>query len=127
VDASVLVCALADDTDDGVRVRTRLRSEDLAGPEIIDLEVLSVLRRLNLSQAMTSERAAQALADLAALRINRIPHRALIGRCWDLRHNMTVYDAAYVAASEILDACLLTGDAKLANAPGSRCDIELIA
>ena len=127
VDASVLATALGDDGPDGRRVRVRLAGERIAAPEIIDLEVASVYRRLNRVGRFDDERAAQALADLADLRLTRVPHRTLIPRCWELRHNVTVYDAAYIALAEILQSVLLTADARLANAPGSRCTFEVIA
>ena len=69
-----------------------------------------------------------ALTDLAALPIRRAPHRPLLARCWELRDNVTVYDAAYVALAELLDVVLLTADARLASAPpGTRCEFELLA
>ena len=66
------------------------------------------------------------MADLGSLRISRVPHGALLDRCWQLRSTLTVYDAVYVSLAEALDAPLLTADAKLANAPGIRCHIELL-
>lgn len=72
------------------------------------------------------DRADQAVADLADLGIQRYPHGALMPRIWELRHNLTPYDAAYVALAEALDAPLLTADARLANAPGLRCAVEVM-
>ena len=60
------------------------------------------------------------------MRIERAPHRPLIGRCWELRHDLTIYDAAHVALAELMEATLLTGDERLADAPGARCDVEMI-
>jgi len=126
VDASVLVVALADDGPDGGQARARLRGERLAAPELIDLEVTSVLRRQAAANAVDDRRAAMALADLAALPLQRACHRALLARCWELRQNLTIYDAAYVALAETLRADLLTGDRRLARAPGPRCRIEVL-
>jgi predicted nucleic acid-binding protein len=126
VDASVLAVALADDGPGGDHARARLRGEDLAAPEIVDLEVASVLRRQNLAGAVDVRRADLALADLAALPLHRAPHLPLLHRCWELRENLTVYDAAYVALAEALDATLLTGDLRLARANGPRCDTEVL-
>jgi predicted nucleic acid-binding protein len=126
VDASVLVTALADDGPDGDQARARLRGERLSAPELVDLEVTSVLRRQSAAGALDDRRAAMALADLAALPVQRAPHRALLGRCWELRENLTIYDAAYVALAETLEADLLTGDRRLARAPGPRCRIEVL-
>ena len=125
VDASVLVVALADDGLDGDEARARLRGEHVAVPELADLEVASVLRRQARTGAVDDRRARLALNDLAALPAQRVHHRPLLARCWELRDNLTVYDAAYVALAEALGATLLTGDGRLANAPGPRCPIEI--
>jgi predicted nucleic acid-binding protein len=125
-DASVLVVALADDGPDGDRARARLAGERLAVPELADLEVASVLRRQLRSGALDARRAGLALADLAALPARRAPHRPLLPRCWELRENLTIYDAAYVALAEALDATLLTGDGQLARAPGPTCRVEVL-
>lgn len=126
VDASVLAVALADDGADGDQARARLRGEHLAMPELADLEVASVLRRQLRSGALDARRAGLALDDLAALPAQRAPHRPLLARCWELRDNLTVYDAAYVALAEAMQATLLTGDQRLARAPGPRCRIETL-
>lgn len=126
VDASVVVVALADDAQDGDFARARLRGERLNAPELLDLEVASVLRRQMLRGAMDARRVALALNDLAALPFERAPHRPLIGRCWQLRDNVTIYDAAYVALAEVLGVTLLTGDRRLASATGPECHIELL-
>jgi predicted nucleic acid-binding protein len=126
VDASVLVAALADDHDDGDRARARLRGEDLAAPELIDLEVASVLRR-QLAAGFIDERRAQlALIDLVDIPLRRASHLWLLARCWELRANLTVYDASYVALAERLDVSLLTADTHIAKAPGPRCPIEVL-
>lgn len=126
VDASVLVTGLADDGADGDRVRQRLRNERLAAPHVVDLEVASAWRRLLAAGNLDERRAALALVDLGAMRIERTPHGPLLGRCWELRDNLTIYDATYVALAELLQTALLTGDARLANAPGIRCEVELV-
>ena len=126
VDASVVVAALADDDEDGDRARDRLRGEHLAAPELLDLEVVSAWRRLNRAGALDDRRCALALADLAALRVDRVPHHRLLDRCWELRDRLTIYDAAYVAVAEALSTTLLTADARLAQAPGLRSRVELI-
>jgi predicted nucleic acid-binding protein len=126
VDASVLAVALADDGPDGDAVRRRLRGERLAAPELIDLEVASVLRRHVRRGELDDRRAAQALSDLVDLPLRRAPHRPLLARCWELRRNLTVYDAAYVALAEALDTTLLTADVRLARSTGPRCEIETV-
>jgi predicted nucleic acid-binding protein len=126
VDAGVLATALADDGEDGRRMRARLGGNDLAAPAIVDLEVASVIRKGVRANLLTEYRAAQAISDLAALPIERVPHTALLRRVWDLHHNVSPYDAAYVAVSEAFSATLVTTDRKLANATGPRCEIEIL-
>ena len=126
VDASVLATALGDDGDDGRRARDRLSGERLSAPELIDLEVASVFRRLCAGGRFEAERAGQALVDLASIRLERVPHRPLLRRCWELRHNVTIYDAAYIALAEAVDAPLVTADQRLANAVGATCTFDLL-
>lgn len=126
VDASVLAPALGDDASDGDAARAALRGNVLAAPELIDLEVLSVWRRQVGGGRLTVRRAALALADLLDLPMQRIPHRRLVARCWELRGNLTPYDAAYVALADMLGAVLVTGDTRLARAPGVHCRVEVI-
>jgi predicted nucleic acid-binding protein len=126
VDASVLATSLGDDGLDGDRARARLRGERLTAPELVDLEVVSVWRRQVRAGAMDDRRAALALADLGTLPLRRTPHRPLLARCWELRGNLTIYDAAYVAVAEALGVPLLTGDARLARATGPTCNIEVL-
>ncbi len=125
-DASVLAVALADDGPDGDQARARLRGEHVALPELADLEVASVLRRQLAAGALDARRAGLALDDLAALPARRAPHRPLLPRCWGLRDNLTIYDAAYAALAEAMNATLLTADRRLARAPGPRCPIEVL-
>lgn len=125
-DASVLVVALVDSGRDGDTIRSRLRNEELVAPELIDLEVASVLRRHVAGQQLSEERAVAALADLTDLPLIRAPHGPLLPRCWELRRNVTIYDAAYVAVAEAMQVPLLTGDMRLARAYGPRCHIEVM-
>jgi predicted nucleic acid-binding protein len=126
VDASVLTVALADDGGDGDAARARLRGEDLAAPELLDLEVASVLRRQMAAAALDARRAELALTDLTVMPIQRAPHLPLLARAWELHENITMYDAAYIALAEALQAPLLTGDRRLARAPGPTCHIEVL-
>jgi predicted nucleic acid-binding protein len=126
VDASVLAPALADDEGDGDLVRTRLHGEQLAAPELIDLEVISTLRRATRAGRLDNRRSSQALADLSALPLKRVPHLPLLARIWEHRENLTAYDAAYVALAETLGALLLTADGPLTRASGVRCEVELL-
>jgi predicted nucleic acid-binding protein len=126
VDASVLAVALGDDAIDGDRARARLRGETLAAPDLFDLEVTSVLRGRLAGGHLDGRRAEFALADLLTLPLQRVPTVRLIARCWELRDNLTVYDAAYVALAEAFDAPLLTAGSRLANSTGPRCSIEIL-
>lgn len=127
VDASVLANALADDTGDGDRARRRLVADpDLHAPHLVDLEVLSVLRRKAASGHLDGRRVALALGDLADLALARYPHAPFASRIWALRDNLTPYDAAYVALAETLGCPLVTADAALPGAPGVRCPVEVL-
>ncbi|WP_147917446.1 type II toxin-antitoxin system VapC family toxin [Ruania zhangjianzhongii] len=127
VDASVLAPVLADDGPDGRVARARLAGEQLAAPEVIDLEVVSVVRGLAIAGKLGAARADHAIEALAALPIARASHRHLTRRCWELHHNLTPYDAAYVALAEALEVPLVTADARLARASGPQCAIELLS
>lgn len=126
LDASVLAVALLDDDQDGDHLRARLQGQDLAAPSLIDLEVVSVWRGLARSGQLDPRRVAFALDDLRTLPMQRVDHGVLIPRCWELRENLSVYDASYVALAEVLHATLLTGDRRIARAPGPRCPIEVV-
>lgn len=126
VDASVIVTALGDDGPDGDRARQRLRGERLAAPHLLDLEVTSAWRRLAAAGDLDERRARLALADLQGLRVDRVRHGTLLDRCWELRDNLTVYDAAYVALAELLEVTLVTADGQLSRTPGARCPIEVL-
>ena len=126
VDASVLVTALADDGSDGDLARSRLIGEELAAPELIDLEVASGLRRLTSAGQLPERRSSLALADLMDLAIHRTHHLPLLRRCWELRANLTIYDAAYIALAEAMEVVLLTADERLARSSGPLCTIEVL-
>lgn len=126
VDASILAPALADDEGDGDLARARLQGEQLAAPELIDLEVISTLRRAARAGRLDDRRSSLALTDLAALPLKRVPHLPLLSRIWELRENLTAYDAAYVALAETLGAPLITADRPLARASGIRCKVEVL-
>lgn len=87
---------------------------------------MSVIRRQTGVGTLTRIQANRAVENLLELPLTVYPADALLRRAWALRHNMTTYDACYVALAEALDCALLTADIRLANAPGARCDIEII-
>ena len=126
VDASVLAPALGDDGPHGDAARARLRGHDLLAPELIDLEVTSVSRRPVRGGRRDLRGAAMALTDLVELPLTRVPHRRLIERCWALRANLTVYDAAYVTLAELLGLVLVTADLRLSRTPQVWCQIDVL-
>jgi predicted nucleic acid-binding protein len=126
VDASVIASALTNEEELGDRLRERLERERLAAPALIDLEVASAWRGQVRAGRLSVGRAEVAFSDLATLRLERAPHGPLIGRIWALRDNLTVYDGSYVALAESLDTILLTGDERVARAPGIKCEVELL-
>ncbi len=117
VDASVAVEYLLR-TQTGQHAAGILDNADLAAPELLDAEVLAVLRREVLAERLDEARAAEAVADLARWGVERLAHRSLLSVAWSLRHNVTAYDALYVAAARARSAALLTADGPLSRAPG---------
>jgi predicted nucleic acid-binding protein len=98
----------------------------LAQPQLIDLEVASVLRRQVAAGRVDPRRASLAVTDLVDLPMRRAPQAALLHRCWELRQTLTIYDAAYVALAEALGCSLLTADRGLARAVGPQCRVDLL-
>jgi predicted nucleic acid-binding protein len=110
------------------RIESRIfsRNQSLHAPELLDLEVAQVLRRLAREGELSASRAEAAIQDLLDLRITRYPHFVFLPRIWQLRHNLSAYDAAYVVLAEKLGATLLTRDARLASAAGHAATIEVV-
>ena len=126
VDASVIASAIVDAGEDGQRFRDRLRGETVAGPDLLRIEVMSVVRRHAIAGLLTPEQAAAAIEDLVDLPLSVFPTAPLLPRVWELRDNVTSYDGCYIALAEAVDGPLLTADRRLANAPGARCVIEVL-
>ncbi len=126
LDASAAVDWLLQ-TPAGRLVENRIysRNETLHAPHLLDLEVAQVLRRLVAQGVVTGFRAQQAVEDLLDLRITRYPHDVLLSRVWQLRHNFSAYDAAYITLAEELRAVLVTRDGRLASNSGHSASIEL--
>jgi predicted nucleic acid-binding protein len=99
--------------------------QTLHAPHLLDVEVAQVIRRYAANGEIDDERGRAALADLADFPLHRYPHDFLLPRIWDLRNNLTAYDAVYVALAEALEAPLLTRDRRLAAAAGHYARIEL--
>jgi predicted nucleic acid-binding protein len=114
-------------TSEGQRIENRIYShnESLHTPHILDLEVAQVLRRLTRENVISTQRASEAIQDLLDLRIVRYPHSVLLPRIWQLRHNLSAYDASYIVLAEKLDAPLITRDNRLSSAPGHTAVVEL--
>jgi predicted nucleic acid-binding protein len=130
VDASVVVTVLAD-AEHASWAEAQLESgsagRSLWAPHLIDAEVGQALRRRVAAGGMGEDRADAALLDLARLPLRRIDHVGLLGRAWELRHNLSFYDALYVVLAERLDAPLLTLDGRLAKAAGTATRIKVLS
>ena len=125
VDASAVLEVLLRTTV-GARLERRLLAPggSLHAPHLIDVEVAQVLRRYESAGVLTLDRGEEAVADLAAFPLERYPHDVLLPRIWELRRNVTAYDAAYLALAEALRASFVTCDGRLATAPGHRVKVE---
>ncbi|HEX5582622.1 type II toxin-antitoxin system VapC family toxin [Gaiella sp.] len=127
VDASCLYEVLAD-TERSERVRERLAADPEQGaPHVVDVEVLGIVRRDRMLGRLDATAAHQAIEDLRDWPGERFGHRGLLERAWELRENVRSWDAVYVALAEALDATLLTLDARLGQAPGLVCPVEVLA
>ena len=122
VDASIVIDALTDPGDRGAGIRSMLEKADLLAPCLIDLEVSQGLRRIALSGGRDTT---STLHRFRLLTINRFEHVPLLPRIWGLRDNLTAYDAAYVALSEVTGAPLVTADRRVAAAPGHWAEVIL--
>jgi predicted nucleic acid-binding protein len=126
VDASCLYEVVID-TERSEAIRTRLGADpDHAAPQVVDIEVFSLIRRDNLTGLLDDTLAGLAVEDLRAWPGERYGHRALLERAWELRHTVRGWDAAYVALAEVLGATLITLDRRLAASVGPRCSIEVL-
>ena len=115
-------------TAPGRRLAARLANEDeiVHVPHLIDLEIAQVLRRYALHGALDDRAGAMALQRWRELDVERYPHEPLLGRVWQLRANVSAYDAIYVALAEALSTALVTGDRRLAGVPGLMVAVEFV-
>ena len=128
VDASVLANAIGDDGSDGERARAEFAGAGgVAAPDLVDVETVAVLRKCWIAGTVTARRFATAIDDLEAIDLERYPTLAFARRAYELRNNLTAYDAMYVALAELLSCELLTGDEKLKHASGPRCPVRVLA
>ena len=128
VDASVLANVVGDDSDVGKAVRARLAAAgDAVAPDLVDVETVAVLRKRWIAKDISDRRFKSAVDDLLALPIVRYPTGPLMVRAYQLRANVTAYDATYVALAEGLQCTLLTADARLARSPAITCVVEVLS
>lgn len=122
-DASAIVALLLDSGPDGRWVTGELRDAELLAPSVISFEAANIIRRHERAGLISADQAAQAHVDLLDLTIEQWPYELLCGRAWELRQNLSTYDASYVALAELTGTTLVTLDTKIAGAPGLRCTV----
>ena len=126
LDASAAVdWLLQTSAGEGIEQRIYAKGESLHAPHLLDLEVAQVLRRLVRQKLVTEHRAGEALSDLLDLRMTRYPHDLFLPGIWQLRHNFSAYDAAYIVLAQKLGATLITRDRQLASIPGHAARVEV--
>jgi predicted nucleic acid-binding protein len=122
-DASAVAALLLDSGPDGQWVTHAVESSEIAAPALVTYETANVIRKHELAGQISPDQSAQAHADLLDLAIELWPYNLLAARAWELRLNLSIYDATYVALAEITDLTLITLDKRLAKAPGPKCRI----
>lgn len=122
-DASAVVALILDSGADGRWATNALVGTDLAAPSLLPFEVANIVRRNELSKLISADQAAQAHADLLDLAIEQWPYQLLAPRAWQLRHNLTIYDASYVALAELLKVTLITLDRGIGRVSDLRCAV----
>lgn len=122
-DASALVALLVDGGSAGRWAAAALAGAELAAPSLVAFESANIVRRHEHAALIGSDQAAQAHADLLDLTIEHWPYDLLAPRCWELRRNLSIYDASYVALAELIGAPLVTLDTRIGRAPNLRCEV----
>lgn len=132
LDASAAVDVLLNFQPNAMRVRERIKQEDsedprenLHVPHLFGVEVLHALRRLTLAGYVSGARGNRAVNAMLNMRLTRYPHEPFLKRIWELKQNISAYDAAYIALAETIEAPLITTDRRLAQAPTHRAKVEL--
>lgn len=108
----------------GLRLEPVLLRDRIVAPELLDVEVLAVLRRESLKEKLDSNRALEAISDLVAWDVERVPHRRLLSEAWGMRHNVSAYDALYVATARLYQATLITAGGPLSRATGLGVSVQ---
>jgi predicted nucleic acid-binding protein len=122
-DASALVAVLLDDGDDGRWANGQVAGAELAGPSLVGYEAANIIRRHELAEIIGQDQAKQAHADLLDMTIEQWPREAFATRAFQLRRNLSIYDASHVALAELIEAKLVTLDRRISRATGPRCVI----
>ena len=123
-DASALIAALVGSGPDGEWATGLMMGAELSAPSLLDFECANIIRRHESAGIVSPAEAAQAHEDLIVLPVERWPYELLARTVWRLRHNLSCYDASYVAVAELTGATLITLDRRLAGAPGLGCAIR---
>lgn len=123
-DASAVVAVLLDAGPDGRWATRALTGTDLAAPGLVTFEAANIIRRQERAELISADQAAQAHTDVLDLAIEQWPYQLVADRAWQLRDNLTSYDASYVALAELLGVTLVTLDRGIARAPGLRCAVS---
>ena len=123
-DASVVVAMLLDSGPDGRWATAALSGAALAAPNLIAFEAANIIRRHQLARLVSPDQSAQAHEDLLDLTIEQWPYELLASRAWELRRNLSIYDASYVALAELVETTLVTLDKRMGRAPGLRCTVS---
>ena len=124
IDASLVVSALVDSGSTGTWAESLLATEPLSAPHLMPVEAANILRRAAMAGNISADAASMAHADLLDLRVELFPYAPFAARVWELRDNVTSYDAWYIALAESLGSRVATLDLSLARAPGPRCGFE---
>ncbi len=125
LDASVAVELFLRGREPDPALRRRVLTGSAAAPELLDLEVCSVVRKMVIRKQISVAEATEALRDIRDSPVMRVAHRHLVNRVWELRDNITAYDASYVALAEVVDAPLITCDARMSRSSGHTATIEV--